>query len=140
MKKYIIYAKRHVHPKMSDIDKEKITNFYAKIRQESQSSGGIQIAARHLESLIRMSEAHAKMHLRDHVRHDDIDFAIDMMLDSFLQSQKLTIARNLSPKLQEYKLSKGDLFSLLHYVLNSEATRLAAIDKATRNVEVTEKV
>jgi DNA replication licensing factor MCM2 len=33
-----------------------------------------------------MSEAHAKIHLRDYVRSDDIDNAIEMMLESFLQS------------------------------------------------------
>ena len=41
---------------------------------------------RHIESVIRMSEAHAKIHLRDYVRTDDIDFAIKMMVESFLQS------------------------------------------------------
>ena len=48
--------------------------------------GGIPIAVRHIESVIRMSEAHAKIHLRDYVRTDDIDFAIKMMVESFLQS------------------------------------------------------
>jgi len=31
-----------------------------------------------------MSEAHAKMHLREHVRSDDIDMGIEMLLESFL--------------------------------------------------------
>jgi len=31
-----------------------------------------------------MSEAKAKIQLRDYVRSDDIDFAINMMLQSFL--------------------------------------------------------
>ncbi len=34
------------------------------------------IAVRHLESLIRMSEAHAKMHLREYVSDEDINAAI----------------------------------------------------------------
>ena len=84
LRNYIIYAKRHVKPRLNDIDQDKISNFYAKIRQHSSVVGGIQIAARHLESVIRMSEAHAKMHLRDYVTHNDIDFAIDMLLESFL--------------------------------------------------------
>jgi DNA replication licensing factor MCM2 len=46
--------------------------------------GGIPIAVRHIESVLRMAEATAKMHLRDYVRTDDIDQAIEMMLDSFL--------------------------------------------------------
>jgi DNA replication licensing factor MCM2 len=46
--------------------------------------GGIPIAVRHIESVLRMSEAHAKIHLRDYVRSDDIDMAIEMLLESFL--------------------------------------------------------
>jgi len=33
-----------------------------------------------------MSEAHARMHLRDYVRDDDVDAAISLLLNSFLQS------------------------------------------------------
>ena len=44
------------------------------------------IAVRHIESVIRMSESHAKIHLRDYVKTEDIDMAIEMMLNSFLQS------------------------------------------------------
>lgn len=139
-KKYIIYAKKYVHPKLNNIDQDKVTNFYAQIRKESSVVGGIAIAARHLESLIRMSEAHAKMHLRDYVSSNDIDFAIDMLLESFLQSQKLTVARQLSAKLQDYKLKKNDINSLLYHVLSKEATKIAAMNKAQRGVEETEKV
>jgi DNA replication licensing factor MCM2 len=81
-----MYAKKYVHPKLNEIDKEKVTQFYADIRRESNMVGGIPIAVRHIESVLRMSEARAKMHLRDYVRSDDIDFAIEMLLDSFLQS------------------------------------------------------
>ena len=86
LKKYIIYARRYVHPKLNEIDKEKVTQFYADIRRESSVVGGIPIGVRHIESVLRMSEAHAKMLLSDYVRSDDIDHAIEMMLESFLQS------------------------------------------------------
>lgn len=39
-------------------------------------SHGMPIAVRHLESIIRMSEAHAAMHLRQYVNDDDVDTAI----------------------------------------------------------------
>jgi DNA replication licensing factor MCM2 len=79
-----MYAKRMVHPKLSEIDREKVTQFYADIRRESNVAGGIPIAVRHIESVLRMSEAYAKIHLRDYVRSEDIDNAIRMLLDSFL--------------------------------------------------------
>jgi DNA replication licensing factor MCM2 len=66
--------------------------------------GGIPIAVRHIESIIRMSEARAKISLRDHVRTDDIDFAIEMMLTSFLQSQKMSVSRQLTKKFDKYKV------------------------------------
>jgi len=50
-----------------------------------------------------MSEAWAKMHLRDYVRSDDIDAAIEMLLDSFLQSQKVSVARQLTKKFEKYR-------------------------------------
>lgn len=84
LRKYIIYARRYVHPRLSEIDKEKVTQFYADIRRESSLVGGIAIAVRHIESVLRMAEANAKIHLRDYVRSDDIDTAINMLLESFL--------------------------------------------------------
>jgi len=86
LKKYLIYARRFIKPKLNEIDQNKITQFYADIRRESNLVGGIPIAVRHIESVIRMSEAWAKLHLRDYVRSDDIDNAIEMLLESFLQS------------------------------------------------------
>ena len=73
-----------MHPKLNEIDKEKVAQFYADIRKESNIVGGIPIAVRHIESVLRMSESFAKINLRDYVRSDDIDAAIEMLLESFL--------------------------------------------------------
>ena len=53
-----------------------IASLYAELRQQSAISGGVPIAVRHIESVMRMAEASARMHLRDHVREDDVDMAI----------------------------------------------------------------
>ena len=79
-----MYAKRVIHPKLSEVDKDKVTKFYADIRQQSNTVGGIPIAVRHIESVLRMSEAYAKIHLRDYVRTEDIDFAVRMLVESFI--------------------------------------------------------
>ena len=50
------------------------------------------IAVRHIESIMRMAEASARMHLREHVREDDIDMAIKVVLSSFLQAQKVRVS------------------------------------------------
>lgn len=53
---------------------------YTELRKAAAASHGMPIAVRHLESLIRMSEAHAKMHLREYVADDDINAAIRMLV------------------------------------------------------------
>ena len=53
-----------------------VTQVYTKLRQESALSHGMPIAVRHLESMIRMSEAHATMRLSSYVSSDDIDVAV----------------------------------------------------------------
>lgn len=92
-KKYIIYSRKNFAPKLTEIDKEKVTSFYADIRREANVAGGIPIAVRHIESVLRMSEAFAKMKLSEYVSPHDIDQAIEMLLESFLQSQKHSVAR-----------------------------------------------
>ena len=42
------------------------------------------IAVRHIESIIRMAEANARMHLREIVRDDDVNVAMSMMLEGFI--------------------------------------------------------
>ena len=118
LRKYIMYSRKYVFPKLNDVNKNKVTKFYSELRKESDIQGGIPIAVRHLESIIRISEAHAKIHLRDFVRNDDIDVAIKMMLESFLQSQKFSIARNLRKKFSHYLTAQEDSTSLLINLLN----------------------
>ena len=79
-----MYARSKVITKLQNIDREKIEKFYIQLRQEAEISGGIHIAVRHLESIIRMSEAHARMHLREIVNDIDVSVAISVMLDSFI--------------------------------------------------------
>ena len=49
-----------------------LTSSYAELRRASIHAGGIPVAIRHIESIIRMTEAHARMHLRYVVYHSFI--------------------------------------------------------------------
>lgn len=95
VKKYIHFAKSRVNPVLNHVDVDRVARLYADLRKESQFAGSIPITVRHVESIVRMSEAHARMHLRDVVRSDDIDLAIRVMLESFIQSQKYSIMMHL---------------------------------------------
>jgi len=59
LRKYIMYARKYCQPKQSDLNKNRISKFYADLRKESDLVGGIPIAVRHLESLIRITEGKA---------------------------------------------------------------------------------
>jgi len=53
-----------------------VASVYAKLREEANRTRGMPMAVRHLESMIRMAEAHARMHLREYVQEEDINVAI----------------------------------------------------------------
>jgi len=42
-----------------------------------------------------MSEAHARMHLRQYVTEEDVNMAIRVLLDSFISTQKFGVQRTL---------------------------------------------
>lgn len=102
LKKYIIYARQRVKPQVTEIDKEKLATFYKEIRQEAFNSGGAPMTARHIESIVRLTEASAKIELRQHCEPKDLDFAIKIMLESFIQSQKHQVAEELRKKFKRY--------------------------------------
>eukprot|EP00957_Ditylum_brightwellii_P102753 7830648-Ditylum_brightwellii.AAC.1 len=57
----------------------------------SQDLLRVPIVVHHIESIMRMSEAHAKMHLCEHVRDDNMDASITMMLHSFIMAQTFSV-------------------------------------------------
>jgi DNA replication licensing factor MCM2 len=114
LRKYVAYAKRHCRPTLSEADADKIARVYARLRQESAAASGMPVAVRHLESIIRMAEAHAAMHLRDHVNDQDVDAALRVMLGSFVSTQKLASQKAMRAKFQKYlSTPRGDRELLL---------------------------
>lgn len=102
--------------------------------------GGIPIAVRHIESVIRMSEVWARLHLRDHVRSDDIDHAIEMLLESFLQSQKVSVARQLGKKFEKYRTRQKDTTQLLLHTLKNSIKERANYQRVTQNIAPDQKI
>ena len=90
-----MYAREKIRPKLFDLDQEKLARLFADLRRESMATGSYPITVRHLESMIRMAEASAKMALREYVRADDIDLAIEVAIGSFVNAQKLSIKKTL---------------------------------------------
>ncbi|KAI3369662.1 hypothetical protein L3Q82_024508 [Scortum barcoo] len=117
MRKYIIYAKERVHPKLNQMDQDKVARIYSDLRKESMATGSIPITVRHIESMIRMAEAHAKMHLRDYVLEDDVNMAIRVMLESFIDTQKFSVMRSMRKTFARYLAFRRDNNELLLFIL-----------------------
>ncbi|KAL9325671.1 hypothetical protein ACSQ67_006316 [Phaseolus vulgaris] len=117
LKKYITYAKLNIFPRLQDADMDKLSHVYAELRRESSHGQGVPIAVRHIESMIRMSEAHARMHLRQHVTQEDVDMAIRVLLESFISTQKFGVQKALQKSFRKYMTFKKDYNELLLYIL-----------------------
>lgn len=102
LKRYIVYARDRCKPKLSEHQQETISKVYADMRRVSSETNSIPITARHIESIIRCSEAHAKMHLRNHVTTDDVRVAIRVILESFVSTQKHVIRKSMEQVFSSY--------------------------------------
>tara|TARA_B100000427_G_C15372775_1_gene535104 strand:- start:55 stop:819 length:765 start_codon:yes stop_codon:yes gene_type:complete len=83
LRKYIAYAKRNFHPDVSEDSIAMIQDYYTKERQSFSKSAStyqdaevIPITPRALEALIRLTEAHAKMSLREETTAEDAKMAL----------------------------------------------------------------
>ncbi|KAJ8968837.1 hypothetical protein NQ317_005305 [Molorchus minor] len=135
LKKYIVYTRENIHPKLQNMDQDKVANIYSQLRQESLATGSLPITVRHIESIIRMSEAHARMHLREYVQEDDVNMAVRMMLESFVETQKYSVMKSMRQVFQRYLLFKKDHSELLFYILRQLAQDQLTFQRSTSEME-----
>ena len=81
IKKYIHFAKMRIHPKLTEEASKRITMLYADLRAKVDDGKGrtLPVTARTLETIIRLSSAHAKAHLRNLVTVEDADAAMKLL-------------------------------------------------------------
>ncbi|MHA2245079.1 MAG: LAGLIDADG family homing endonuclease [Candidatus Hodarchaeales archaeon] len=84
LRKYIAYARKEIHPRLTDEAEERILEYYKELRRssgkvEEDHLDPIAITPRQLESLVRLSEARAKMRLSTEVSYDDASGAVNLM-------------------------------------------------------------
>ncbi|GKU04041.1 unnamed protein product [Fusarium langsethiae] len=106
LRKYILYAREHCSPKLYHIDEDKIARLFADMRRESIATGAIPITVRHLEAIIRISEAFCRMRLSEYCAAQDIDRAIAVTVDSFVGSQKISCKKALARAFAKYTLAR----------------------------------
>uniref|UniRef100_A0A3Q3EPI7 DNA replication licensing factor MCM2 n=1 Tax=Labrus bergylta TaxID=56723 RepID=A0A3Q3EPI7_9LABR len=135
LRKYIIYAKERVHPKLNQMDQDKVARIYSELRKESMATGSIPITVRHIESMIRMAEAHAKIHLRDYVVEDDVNMAIRVMLESFIDTQKFSVMRSMRKTFARYLAFRRDNNELLLFILKQLVNEQVAYQRNRYGVQ-----
>ncbi|KAE9419253.1 hypothetical protein Angca_004831 [Angiostrongylus cantonensis] len=79
LRDYIAYAKANIHPKLTDDSAQFIIDKYLFMRKAGAQHGQISAYPRQLESLIRLSEAHAKIRLSETVHIDDVENAYNVL-------------------------------------------------------------
>jgi replicative DNA helicase Mcm len=87
LRKYIGYSKR-IRPVMTNEVIERFKDFYLKMRTASLEGGeasAISITPRQLESLVRLAEARARVHLREEITVEDAEAVIALMQRSLEQ-------------------------------------------------------
>eukprot|EP00796_Vickermania_ingenoplastis_P008331 gene8333-5840_t len=114
LRQYILYARSHCHPRVANIDANVIARLYTELRQESRH-GGIAITVRHMESVIRLSEAHARLHLRDFVQDQDVTAAIALFLRCFIQTQKYSMRRTMEARFRRYLEAESEPLPLIQH-------------------------
>ena len=128
LKKYISYARATVHTQFNPTDKNKLVNLYTELRKKSEEYGGQSITMRNYESMIRLAEAHARLHLRSNVTDKDTNFAMKLIIESFISTQKYSTQKNMRKAFEKYITPSDDkndiLMHILHQMINERATFL----------------
>ena len=122
LRKYILYSREKCSPKLYNIDEEKISRLFGDMRKESLATGAYPITVsltyqpmllitndtqiRHLEAIMRISEAFCRMRLQEYVSPQDVDRAIAVTIDSFVGSQKISCKKALARAFAKYTLAR----------------------------------
>lgn len=80
LRQYAIYARQHCFPAITEPAKERLVEFYVRARKEqSADRGPLAVSEQTLESLIRLTEASARVRLGEMAEEADAERAIEVM-------------------------------------------------------------
>ncbi len=86
MTRYITYARDYIHPLISEAAAKKIKDAYLDMRKKGMGKKIVSATPRQLESLIRISEAFAKMRLSNEVSEGDVEEATRLIQEALKQA------------------------------------------------------
>ncbi|KAI7804271.1 putative DNA helicase MCM8 [Triplophysa rosa] len=86
LRKYVGYARHYVHPTLSAEAARVLQDFYLELRKQNQTADSTPITTRQLESLIRLTEARARVELREKATQSDAEDVVDIMKHSLIDT------------------------------------------------------
>tara|TARA_B100000035_G_scaffold204372_1_gene174775 strand:+ start:288 stop:2402 length:2115 start_codon:yes stop_codon:yes gene_type:complete len=139
IRKYVAFAKRTIHPQLTEDAQDALAKFYVETRRQGgESNDSIAISARAIEGLYRLAQASARVRLSQEATMEDAERAIritktwryELMGDNFdettIQSGKKATARNRERTILEIvkriHLETGEVVALMDVF--TEAGRL----------------
>eukprot|EP00769_Ergobibamus_cyprinoides_P000396 gnl/Ergobibamus_cyprinoides/1390.p1 GENE.gnl/Ergobibamus_cyprinoides/1390~~gnl/Ergobibamus_cyprinoides/1390.p1 ORF type:complete len:305 (+),score=72.30 gnl/Ergobibamus_cyprinoides/1390:329-1243(+) len=130
LRRYVQHARAHCRPAFENAEQDDLVQLYDTLRRASQRHGGTLVSVRHLEGILRIAQAHAKMRLLPTVDKAAISFAMRMMVHSFISQQKSGSKGSLEHELQGKLPREGEagrvLAPLLHSLMSVALERRAA--------------
>ncbi|KAL4433271.1 hypothetical protein ABPG77_003319 [Micractinium sp. CCAP 211/92] len=80
LRKYIAYVRQYVHPRLTPDAIAVLKAYYLQLRAASAADpGALPVTARQLESLVRLSEARARVELREEVTREDAEDVVEIL-------------------------------------------------------------
>ncbi|XP_058880254.1 DNA helicase MCM8 isoform X2 [Acipenser ruthenus] len=86
LRKYVGYARHYVRPRLSDEAAQVLQEFYLELRKQNLGADSTPITTRQLESLIRLTEARARLELREKCTKTDAEDVVEIMKHSLLDT------------------------------------------------------
>ncbi|KAF9977799.1 DNA replication licensing factor mcm8 [Actinomortierella ambigua] len=128
LRKYIAYARKYVHPRLSSEAAAVLQDFYMALRTRHRSPDGTPVTTRQLESLIRLAEAKARMECREVVTRRDALDVIEVMTYSLYDAHGLDDIRGGIDPAQSTSpasSSRGKSASIKRYVAELQRVAMA---------------
>ncbi|VEU23770.1 DEKNAAC104815 [Brettanomyces naardenensis] len=134
LKKYIQYAKQRIKPVLTKSATNMIIDIYSDLRNgdSNKNSRTSPITARTLETMIRLSTAHAKVRLSQTVGVKDVKVAEQLLRFSLFKEVAKKTRKPRSPRKKQRRTGTGDLEEELEEeeeVVKEESSKLEAESK-----------
>ncbi len=150
IRKYVMYAKKYVFPKLSDEAMQVIEKEYLEMRGMYEKTGRIAVTPRQLEAMIRLAEASARARLSDVVTAEDASRAVRIVKHYLLDvsSENGVIDADIistgMPTSKREKISRikhiiAELSETKEYARMSDIVRMAMDELGCRNPEECEE-